>query len=208
MAKILSFDNKLMKIGNGLLGPAEPAPTPVDPLNPLNLPQYTIRVKMKSGSSSPSVPGATVTAVQGQTDVYDIYGYRNGDWGGLLSSVNVVEVLGANSTGITAMDNMLSYCTYLTTVQLFDTSSVTNMSSMFNYCTALTAIPLFDTSSVTNMNDTFNNCTNVESGALAIYNQASTQTTPPSNHQRTFYSCGTNTTTGTAEYNQIPSGWK
>lgn len=29
MAKILSFDNKLMKIGNGLLGPAEAAPTPV-----------------------------------------------------------------------------------------------------------------------------------------------------------------------------------
>lgn len=26
MTKILSFDNKLMKIGNGLLGPAEPGP--------------------------------------------------------------------------------------------------------------------------------------------------------------------------------------
>lgn len=30
MAKILSFDNKLMKIGNGLLGPAEAAPVGSD----------------------------------------------------------------------------------------------------------------------------------------------------------------------------------
>ena len=51
-------------------------------------------------------------------------------------------------------------------------------------------------------------CNNVESGALALYNQLSTQTTPPSNHSQTFYDCGSNTTTGAAELAQVPSDWK
>lgn len=59
----------------------------IDPYNPLDLPDYTIRIKMKSGSSAPNVPGATVTAVQGQTDVYDVCtaGGSGPNWELLLS---------------------------------------------------------------------------------------------------------------------------
>ena len=102
---------------------------------------------------------------------------------------------------------MFYKCTSLTSVPLFDTSSVTNMDSMFYGCSYLTSVPLFDTSSVTIMSNMFYNCWNVQSGALALYQQASTKTTLPS-HNRTFYNCGTYTTTGAAELAQIPSDWK
>jgi hypothetical protein len=54
----------------------------------------------------------------------------------------------------------------------------------------------------------FYNCYKVESGAYALYQQASTQTTPPSSHSNTFRNCGRDTTTGAAELAQIPSDWK
>jgi hypothetical protein len=53
----------------------------------------------------------------------------------------------------------------------------------------------------------FRDCLNVQSGALALYQQASTQTTPPSDHSYTFTNCGKNTQTGAAELAQIPSSW-
>lgn len=113
-----------------------------------------------------------------------------------------------NTSSVTNMQSMFYGCSSLTTVSLFDTSSVTDMTSMFNGCSSLTVIPLFNTSSVTSMNNMCRNCSNVESGALALYNQASSQTTPPSNHSFTFRGCGSNTTTGAAELEQIPSDWK
>jgi surface protein len=74
-------------------------------------------------------------------------------------------------------------------------------------CTSLTSIPLLNTSNVTTMNNAFADCINVESGALALYQQVSTQTTPPSNHTNAFNNCGSNTQTGQAELAQIPSSW-
>ena len=102
---------------------------------------------------------------------------------------------------------MFGSCSSLTKVPLFDTSSVKFMGSMFSNCTSLTKVPLFDTSSVTNTVSMFGNCTSVESGALALYQQLSTQTTPPVDHNYTFQSCGSNTTTGAAELAQIPASW-
>ena len=226
--------------------------------NPLNLPANTVRVRTSDGNAPNGNYSSyeTATKVTGTNDVYDVY--KSGTTLELLlaNSSNVVEVLGANTTGITNMMYMFSYCNNLTTVPLFDTSSVTDMSDMFEGCTglttvalfdtssvtnmsgmfhncssltsaplfdtssatkmggmfdscsSLTTIPLFDTSSATNINSMFYNCTNVQSGALALYQQASTQTTPPSNHGSTFRNCGSNTTTGAAELAQIPSGWK
>jgi len=52
------------------------------------------------------------------------------------------------------------------------------------------------------------NCRNVQSGALALYNQASTQANPPTNHTLAFQNCGVDTQTGAAELAQIPSDWK
>lgn len=230
----------------------------IDPYNPLDLPDYTIRIKMKSSSSAPNVPGATVTAVQGQTDVYDVCttGGSGPNWEDLLSGIDIVEVLGANTANVhyiaqifrncvhltsvqlfdlshfTDVGAMFYNCTALTTVPLFDTSNVTSMRMMFDSCTSLEIVPLFNTSNVTDMASMFSNCTsfktiplfntakvtdmsmmfnycvNVESGALALYQQASSQTNPPTYHRSTFYGCGYNTETGAAELAQIPSDWK
>ena len=109
---------------------------------------------------------------------------------------------------VTNMSWMFSTCKSLTTVPLFDTSNVTTMNSMFVNCYKLTTVPLFDTSSVTNMTDMFMYCYKVESGALALYQQASTQANPPANHDSTFQQCGSNTQTGAAELAQIPDDWK
>jgi hypothetical protein len=71
----------------------------------------------------------------------------------------------------------------------------------------ITHIPLFDTSSATNVAGMFGGAKNVESGALALYQQMSTQDNPPSSYSSCFYQCGSNTVTGAAELAQIPTSW-
>lgn len=214
--------------------------TGVDPYNPLNLPANTVRVRTNNGNAPKKVAKAswheatsyeTATLVSGTTDVYDLYKSGTSFLAFLFGSTNVVEVLGANTTGITNMDDMFNGCEYLVSVSLFDTSSVTSMYTMFNNCFKLTSVPLFDTSNVRYMSSMFANCNyltaiplfntssaaymnqmfqycyRVESGALALYQQASTQATPPVNHTSCFKQCGKNTVTGAAELAQIPSSW-
>ena len=129
------------------------------------------------------------------------------DMSGMFSFCPLTTVPLFDTSSCTYMSQMFGYCSSLTTVPLFDTSSVTRMDYMFCECGSLTSIPLFDTSSATNMDYMFVVCTNVESGALALYQQASTQTTPPSSHSNTFYLCGYDTVTGAAELAQIPATW-
>lgn len=144
------------------------------------------------------------------------------------------NILGGNTTGVTNMAFLFSTNRYIESIALFDTSSVVNFtdfcsghnqgsilsaiplfntssavsaSRMFNGCNSLITIPLFDTSSMTNVTNMFRYCLKVESGALALYNQMSTQATPPSAHGGAFTSCGSNTTTGAAELAQIPTSW-
>ena len=184
--------------------------TPIDPYNPLHLPPNTVRVRTNDGNAptkSFEASYETATLVAGTTNIYDVYKSGTDFTKFLNYSRNVVEVLGANTTGITNMYYMFDGCSSLITVPLFDTSSVTNMYGMFSNCSSLITVPLFDTSSVTDTSYMFYNCFNVESGALALYQQASTQATPPTNHTNTFYYCGSDTTSGAAELAQIPSSW-
>lgn len=179
--------------------------------NPLGLPPNTVRVRTNDGNAPifgiyPSY--ATVTLVHGTSDVYDVYMSGTSFESLLCDTVNVVEVLGANTTGIRNMRRMFRGCNSLTSVPLFDTSSVTDMSSMFEGCYRLKTFQLFDTSSVTNMNNMFYQCYNVQTGALALYQQASLQATPPTYHESTFYQCGIDTQTGYEELAQIPDDWK
>jgi surface protein len=171
----------------------------------------TVRVRTSDGNAPNKGSFAsyeTATLVEGTNDVYDVYKSGTSFMDLLFMSTNVVEVLDANTNGITGMAYMFSGCTSLISVPLFDTSSVTYMRDMFHGCTSLTSVPLFDTSSATDMRGMLSGCTSVESGALALYNQASTQTTPPSQHNGCFTDCGSGTTTGAAELAQIPSDWK
>jgi len=136
-----------------------------------------------------------------------------------------------DTSNVTNMGGMFANCCALTSVPLFDTSNVTNMSHMFVKCDSIISIPLFNTSNVTIMTSMLEQCNslktipllntssvidtycmcyaslNVESGALALYQQLSTQTTPPSIYSNTFYRCGSDTVTGAAELAQIPTSW-
>ena len=232
---IYIFNGKIARFGSVVLG------KPVDRYNPLGLPELTIRVKYKSGSTGPSFPeywNPTVTQVQGESDVYDICTKDTSigtNWNYLVSSdtnrADIIEVLGANSKGVTSTFMLFQDCTSIERVELFDTSSVTNfgymfkncssltesplfdtsnatsMSYMFQSCVSLRHVPLFDTSTVTEMASAFSQCVKVESGALALYQQASLRESDIY-HPGTFYACGYDTVTGSAELAQIPSGWK
>lgn len=111
-----------------------------------------------------------------------------------------------NTSNVTNMKEMCDGCVSLTNISLFDTSNVTNMSSMFQACTSLTEIPLFDTSKVTTMSNMCYGCLKVNSGALALYNQAK-DTGKVTSHNNTFYNCGLNSSTGIVDLNQIPKSW-
>ena len=128
-------------------------------------------------------------------------------------------------------EQMFSSCRALKSVPLFDTSRSTTVRSMFYGCNSLEAIPLFDTSNVTdgygfaegaraikqvplintskmtNVAYMFSGCFKVESGALDLYNQMSTQARPPSRHDSAFKNCGRDTASGSAEVAQIPTSW-
>lgn len=113
-----------------------------------------------------------------------------------------------DTSKVTDMHDMFYFCDKLISVPVFNTSNVTSMDSMFCYCSAISSVPLFNTSKVKDMGFTFWGCSNVQSGALALYRQASSQTTPPTDHEGTFAGCGSNTVNGAAELAQIPSNWK
>lgn len=183
---------------------------PVDPYNPYNLPANTMRVKLAAGSSPSGQywvsQSSLVDATENIWDITVSYGFSY--IGYSFSGMSPIEILGANTSGVASFASMCQSCTTLTSVALFDTRSATDMSQMFYNCTSLTAIPLFDTGSVTNMAQTFYWCDNVEHGALALYQQASSQSVPPAQHSGTFTDCGSKTTTGAAELAQIPSDWK
>ena len=112
-----------------------------------------------------------------------------------------------DTSNVTEMSGMFWMCTKLKSVPLFNTSNVTDMSGMFQDCGSLSEIPLFNTSSVERMDQTFLNCYKVQHGALALYQQVSSQQNPPSNYALCFDNCGVDTETGRDELNEIPSSW-
>jgi hypothetical protein len=95
----------------------------------------------------------------------------------------------------------------LTSLPLFDLSGVVSMDNAFRGCSNVTSLPLFDLSRVVSMDTAFRNCYKVQSGALALYQQVSTQAIPPSSHTNAFEYCGRDTASGQAELAQIPTDW-
>lgn len=203
MDKLLKFNNKLIKSGNNIICKKNI----VDPYNPLGLPYNTLRAKFVDGYT-PTM-GTTQTLVDGVENVWDIYAQSN-DWSKLYNGCygNILQVLGANTSNVTKMYWTFYACSSISSMPLFDTSNVTDMDYLLAYCYSLTSVPLYDTSKVTNMDRMLYNCKNVQSGALAMYQQASTQASPPVQHYACFRNCGSDTQTGSAELAQIPSDWK
>ena len=219
---IIKYNNKVVTHNDKWIGySGEPTPS---------LPPYTLRLKYKD-DVTPTFNYGTGVQVSSSPNIWDLT-YENSNWWDILNNhTDLLEVIYGNTSGVTSISSMLTGCTSLTNVALFDTHNVTSMINVFNGCTSLTTVPLFDTSNVTiihsmfygctsltniplfdtskvtNMDFAFNRCTNVQSGALALYQQASSQTNVPS-HTYTFYDCGVNTQTGAAELAQIPDDWK
>lgn len=147
-----------------------------DPYNPLDLPPYTIRVRLKPGETPlvnhnylPSevwdlLKWTCVDEINNIWDmnfVYNDWGCNSGeapDAGHVMSRIyngdTIVEILGFNSTGITSMIGLFNDFTQISSIPIFDTSSVTNMRGMFQGSN-LREIPLYNTSSVTDMFEMF-----------------------------------------------------
>ena len=121
---------------------------------------------------------------------------------------NLTSVALFDTSSITNGASMFDTCSSLISVPLFDFSNVTNTQNMFRDCAALSYIPAFVLSSVDNCRDMFNGCRNVQSGALAVYNQLVATVTASFKYAGTFKNCGADTVTGAAELAQIPSDWK
>ena len=203
-------------------------------LNPLNLPPYTIRVKYRDGAnptSAGSITRGVYTRVSTTPNIWDVK-YETPSWSYFFSDerIGLIEVLGANSTNVTAMDYMFNFCRVLTGVALFDTSNVVitksmfdcayellespcyNLSnvqsadSMFSNARKLKYIPDFDLRSVVNTHGMFFDTFNVESGALNMYSKLSARGNEI-DHGYMFFDCGKNSEQGSAEVAQIPTDW-
>lgn len=276
---MLGFNNKVLRYNQKWLDKP-------DPYNPLNLPLYTVRVRTDGNPPDTSMGYAwyvTATLVPGTNDIYDVTAEPGTSMRRLLAyCTNVIEVLGANTKGITNMKEMFIGCQNMVRSVVFDTSLVTDMEGMFYDCLAIESIPHFDTHNVTTMFQTFGNCELVEyfpdfdtsnvtnmwytfyrcinmkrcpnintrnvtnfdgtfwmcknlevvpqlditsatsvytmfiycykaaSGQLEMYNRMAAKSvlSPLSQHRYCFTSCGRDSTTGSAELAQIPSGWK
>ena len=123
-------------------------------------------------------------------------------------SDNLVKVIAVGDlSGVTDFEYMFRSCSSIVSVVDMGTSSATSIARMFFECTGLKKLPKLSTGSVTSVLNCFYGCVNVESGALAMYEQMSTQVTPPETTSGCFTNCGKNTTTGAAELAQIPQSW-
>ena len=94
------------------------------------------------------------------TSLYRLFYYNTHD----EQIQKVVAML--NTSEVTSMCSMFSYCTNLKTIPWIDTSKVTDMSTMFQKCINLTSIPALDTSKVTNMRNMFMGCSLVSTLVL------------------------------------------
>lgn len=123
-----------------------------------------------------------------------------------FNSPSVVSIPSLNTSSVTNFSYAF-YKTSLKEIPAIDTSNATDLSNFIREILTIKSIPLFDTGKVTNVQNMCYGDFNVEEGALALYEQMSTQTTPPSTTANCFKDCGKNTETGTAELAQIPQSW-
>lgn len=148
-------------------------------------------------------------------------------------SNNSVDVIAAGDTsGVTNMQQLFDKCVALRSVALFDTGNATTVYGMFRNCSSLVSIPDLNTSNATTFTSMMEGCTslaalpslnttranyvtsmcsgcvNIETGILTLYNQLRASANISStNHFNVFASCGTNTVSGTSEWNQVLCTW-
>ena len=106
----------------------------------------------------------TVYLPEDSSNIFSI-GYYDDSEEYYVTNLNEVNLRGFNTSKVTDMSYMFSYCENLNNLDLsgFDTSNVTDMEGMFDGCSSLTSLDLsgFDTSNVTDMYWMFNGCSSL-----------------------------------------------
>lgn len=144
------------------------------------------------------------------------------------------DIIDSNLTGVTVINRFFNAARQVKNCVLKNTGSVTDATSLFyhsnkcrlvsinslnlssavyidnlfrlcEYLTSPLAITL--SGSVLTCTSAFNGAKNVPSGALALYNSLSSQSTLPIRYSSCFTNCGTNTVGGAEELAQIPTSW-
>ena len=175
------------------------------------LPAYTMRLKFSDGVT-PSMSKGTLTQVSAEPNIWD-FTYENSNWAYIFQSKPIIEVIAANIIGVTDLSYAFYYCGSLEKINVFDISTVTTINYMCINCSSLKTVPLFNTANLTKMYSAFNSCTSVESGMLALYQQASSQANPPQQYMNAFYNCGKDrfgrysSESARLERAQIPTSW-
>lgn len=135
-------------------------------------------------------------------------------WG--CGNLTEAHVTLCNSNG---MAGWFDSCSALKTVSVGDINASTydryndkmtvgTIGDMFYGCSALKYLPIMRfNGNLYNADRAFMECPNVEGGIVSAYNRITADNNDVS-HDRTFKYCGTNTSAGSAELAQIPSGWK
>lgn len=126
-----------------------------DPYNPLNLPPFTIRVLLQD-SAVPSV-GTGWTQVSGSPNIWD-YTSNNTTWRNLGLYGYLLEILGANTTGIETMLETFKGCGNLRRVEPFDMSTVSDAYGLFSGALSLTTAPNLDLSHVNRLAHMYEHC--------------------------------------------------
>ena len=88
----------------------------------------------------------------------------------------------------------------------FNINEMRNFDSAFSYADAIKNICQLPFVNATNVNGMFNYCINIESGQLAEYTYLSSLPDVPV-HSSTFAYCGSHSSSGRAELDQIPVSW-
>ena len=100
---------------------------------------------------------------------------------------------------------MFAQCTIGQLPVLLNTGNVGDFSSFCDTATELRSIPYIDVTNAYAVEQMFYGCTNVQSGALALYQQLSTKSTPLTYYSACFSNCGSSTVSGTIELAKIPA---
>ena len=114
-----------------------------------------VRVNVPQTAQSGTLK-ALLDVTQASRDLFSYYSGTNID--GLISY--------SDTSNVTVMAGMFSYCRNLTTIPRLDTSKVTNMQAMFEGCSSLTSIPQLDASKAFYINNILTGCTSLTSIGL------------------------------------------
>lgn len=131
--------------------------------NPLKLPYHTIRIKYNGSINQNTSLRNKVTAYY-PGNIYDLYLGTTNNWNTIFfDDDNLLEVLGANSKGVTSTVGMFHGCNNVTGISTFDTSKVISTYQMFYFCPNLKSVGPYPLNEDINAGYMFYGCSNLSS---------------------------------------------